>query len=123
MPASPKRSSRQSAAFRCSECGWQAAKWVGRCGECQAWGSVAEVGSSPPGRTVPASAARPVVPIGEVDASQAEARPTGVPEFDRVLGGGLVAGAFALVAGEPGIGKSTLMLDVAARAARSGQDG
>ena len=61
------------------------------------------------------------MPIGEVDASRAVARPTGVGEFDRVLGGGLVPGAVVLVAGEPGIGKSTLLLDVAARAARSGE--
>ena len=60
---------------------------------------------------------RPAVPIGQVDARRAEAESTGVAEFDRVLGGGLVPGAVVLVAGEPGIGKSTLLLDVAARAA------
>ena len=60
--------------------------------------------------------------IGEVDIERAAARPTGVPEFDRVLGGGLAPGAVVLVAGEPGIGKSTLLLDVAARAAREGRD-
>jgi DNA repair protein RadA/Sms len=64
---------------------------------------------------------RPAIRIGEVDARQAEARTTGVSEFDRVLGGGLVRGAVVLVAGEPGIGKSTLVLDVAARAARQDQ--
>ena len=64
---------------------------------------------------------RPAIPIGDVDARRAEARSTGVGEFDRVLGGGLVPGAVVLVAGEPGIGKSTLLLDVAARAAREGQ--
>ncbi len=95
-------------------------KWVGRCGECQAWGSVTEVGAVPV-RTTPArSVDRPALPIGEVDARRAVARSTGVPEFDRVLGGGIVPGAVVLVAGEPGIGKSTLLLDVAARAAREG---
>jgi len=64
---------------------------------------------------------RPAIRIGEVDARQAQARSTGVGEFDRVLGGGLVRGAVVLVAGEPGIGKSTLLLDVAARAARQEQ--
>jgi len=64
---------------------------------------------------------RPALRIGEVDAGQAEACRTGVSEFDRVLGGGLVRGAVVLVAGEPGIGKSTLLLDVAARAARQDQ--
>ncbi len=66
------------------------------------------------------SSRRPAQRIGEVDASQAVARPTGVAEFDRVLGGGLVPGGVVLVAGEPGIGKSTLLLDVAARTARAG---
>ena len=65
---------------------------------------------------------RPALPIGEVDVRRAQARPTGVPEFDRVLGGGLVPGGVVLVAGEPGIGKSTLLLDVAARAARTRTD-
>src|SRR5665811_2210971 len=83
-PMATKATTR-SAGYRCSECGWPAIKWVGRCGECQAWGTI------------------------------------GVSEFDRVLGGGLVRGAVVLVAGEPGIGKSTLLLDVAARAARAGQ--
>ena len=65
--------------------------------------------------------ARPALRIGQVDVEHASARGTGVSELDRVLGGGLVPGAVVLVAGEPGIGKSTLLLDVAARAARGGQ--
>ncbi|MBR7742661.1 DNA repair protein RadA [Phycicoccus sp. BSK3Z-2] len=117
-----RSSSRGAATFRCTECGWQTAKWVGRCGECQAWGSVAEVGTVT-ARTAAAPVTRPAVPIAEVDASHATARPTEVAEFDRVLGGGLVPGAVVLVAGEPGIGKSTLLLDVAGRAARSGVAG
>ncbi|NHN55337.1 DNA repair protein RadA [Calidifontibacter sp. DB0510] len=111
-------SKRTTPAYRCTECGWTAIKWVGRCGECQAWGTVAEVGEVKPRTTPAAHVARPAQPIGEVDATRASARPTGVGEFDRVLGGGLVTGAVVLVAGEPGIGKSTLLLDVAARAAR-----
>ncbi len=71
--------------------------------------------------TVAASVPAPA-PIGQVDLDQATARPTEVGEFDRVLGGGLVPGAVVLVAGEPGIGKSTLLLDVAARVARTGTD-
>ncbi len=123
MAGTASRRAARAAAYRCSECGWQTAKWVGRCGECQAWGSVAETGAVA-ARTTPAAVLdRPAVPIGEVDASRAVARSTGVPEFDRVLGGGLVPGAVVLVAGEPGIGKSTLLLDVAARAARSGEHG
>ena len=114
-----RTSTRRPAGFRCTECGWTAVKWVGRCGECQAWGSVSEVGAAVP-RTVATTVTAPALRIGEVDVTRAAARPTGVGEFDRVLGGGLVPGGVVLVAGEPGIGKSTLLLDVAARAARRG---
>jgi DNA repair protein RadA/Sms len=71
-------------------------------------------------RTAPARAATPARPIAEIDVETARARPTGVDELDRVLGGGLVPGAVVLLAGEPGVGKSTLLLDVAARTARAG---
>jgi DNA repair protein RadA/Sms len=111
----------RSAGHRCSECGWSTVKWVGRCGECQAWGTVTEIGTAKVKTTAAVVVTRPAIRIGEVDARQAEARATGVSEFDRVLGGGLVRGAVVLVAGEPGIGKSTLLLDVAARAARQDQ--
>src|SRR6478672_5029059 len=107
--------------YKCSECGWTAVKWVGRCGECQSWGSVTEIGAVTVRTTAATRVERPAVPIGQVDARRAEAVSTGVAEFDRVLGGGLVPGAVVLVAGEPGIGKSTLLLDVAARAARAGE--
>jgi len=110
--------------FRCGECGWNTAKWVGRCGECQAWGTVEEVGALAGPRTVQAArVTTPAQPIGEIGLEAARARPTGVGEFDRVLGGGLVPGGVVLVAGEPGIGKSTLLLDVAARAARGTSGG
>ena len=95
-------------------------KWVGRCGECQAWGTVAEATGARVRTTAPATVVAVPERIGEVDVTHAAARPTGVGEFDRVLGGGLVPGAVVLVAGEPGVGKSTLLLDVAARTARSG---
>jgi DNA repair protein RadA/Sms len=107
-------------AYRCTECGWSTIKWAGRCGECQAWGTVAEIGQRSV-RTGSAPPSRPAVPIADVDAELARATSTGVGEFDRVLGGGLVPGAVVLLAGEPGIGKSTLALDVAARAAREGR--
>ncbi len=114
------RAAGKVAQYRCSECGWATVKWLGRCGECQAWGTVSEVGAAPVRTTAARVVDRPALPIGEVDVRRAQARSTGVPEFDRVLGGGLVPGAVVLVAGEPGIGKSTLLLDVAARAARDG---
>ncbi len=116
MSSSTKK--RQAPSYRCTECGWQAVKWVGRCGECQAWGTVTEVGQVAVRTSPAATVERPATPISQIDVSAAQARPTGVGEFDRVLGGGLVPGAVLLVAGEPGVGKSTLLLDVASRAAR-----
>ncbi len=109
------------ASYRCTECGWTSLRWVGRCGECQTWGSVVEAGA-PKLREV--SAAAPVskaVRISEVSDTASTRELTGVGELDRVLGGGLVPGAVALLAGEPGVGKSTLLLEVAARWARAGR--
>jgi DNA repair protein RadA/Sms len=108
--------------FRCGECGWQAAKWVGRCGECQAWGTVAEVGASAGRVPVAGAVSERALPMTGVDLARAAADPTGVDELDRVLGGGLVPGGVVLLAGEPGVGKSTLLLQaVAAIAGRGGR--
>jgi DNA repair protein RadA/Sms len=107
-------------AHRCTECGYGSAKWVGRCPECQAWGTLQELGALPssPLRSVAAGpVTAPARPIAEVELTGARAVPTGIDEFDRVLGGGLVPGAVLLVAGEPGVGKSTLLLEVAQRVA------
>lgn len=109
--------------YRCAECGWTAVKWVGRCGECQAWGSLEEIGAVTVRTTAASTVVRPAQPIADVDASQAAHNLTGVPELDRVLGGGLVPGAVILLAGEPGVGKSTLLLDVAAKFARNEHGG
>src|SRR4051812_11934518 len=112
-----KSSVKERPAYRCGECGLSVPRWVGRCPECQAWGSVTELGTptlAPVARAVSAAAQ----PISAVDAAAAHARPTGIGELDRVLGGGLVPGAVALLAGEPGVGKSTLLLEAAAGAAR-----
>ncbi|MEV7093485.1 DNA repair protein RadA [Amycolatopsis sp. NPDC051045] len=102
--------------YRCGSCGYEAAKWLGRCPECQEWGSFEERGA--PGkpaiqRVAAGAPSAPARPIGEVDVEAARARPTAVSELDRVLGGGLVPGAVVLLAGEPGVGKSTLLLEVA----------
>ncbi|HEY3293019.1 MAG TPA: DNA repair protein RadA [Candidatus Nanopelagicaceae bacterium] len=106
--------------FRCSECGWTTNKWVGRCGECQVWGSVEEIAAPKRLSLVPGAVTRAATPIADVDLSSAAARSTGVSELDRVLGGGLVPGAAILLAGEPGVGKSTLLLTVAAKSASRG---
>lgn len=101
--------------FRCAECGWTSPKWVGRCGECQAWGTVDEATARRPGTTQAGPVGSTAQPIGSVGVDVARSRPTGVDEFDRALGGGLVQGAVILLAGEPGVGKSTLLLEVTAR--------
>src|SRR4051794_34991142 len=105
-------------AYQCSECGWTSAKWVGRCGECQAWGSVAEAAAPRQLRAEAGPVSSAAVPIAQVSVEGSTFRSSGVPELDRVLGGGLVPGAAILLAGEPGVGKSTLLLEVAAQTAR-----
>ena len=95
------------------------AKWLGQCPECQAWGSITETGATRV-QLVAGPVTATARPIDEVDVESARCQPTGVAELDRVLGGGLVPGAVVLLAGEPGVGKSTLLLECAARAARAG---
>lgn len=116
---------KNSSSYVCSECGWQAPKWVGRCGECQQWGTVIEAGTprATLGKTVRATAptkGREARPITELAGEAAAHRPSGIAELDRVLGGGIVPGGVVLFSGEPGVGKSTLLLDVAARIASTG---
>lgn len=114
-----------SSRYTCTECGWQANKWVGRCGECQQWGTVVETAAprASLARTTRAVAPAPgheARPITELQGDVLFHRQTGIGEFDRVLGGGVVPGAAILLSGEPGVGKSTLLLDAAARAAMTG---
>ena len=103
-------------------------RWSGRCGDCQAWGTVEEAAVPALARTRLGPAVRSAagtkgaaVPITEIDAQAARVRPTGLDELDRVLGGGLVPGAVVLLAGEPGVGKSTLLLEAGALASESGK--
>src|SRR5689334_2072379 len=116
---------RPTSAFRCTECGWSTVKWVGRCAECQQWGTVVDAaeqtGIVRSVQAVTPTAARAARPIAEVEAEHTAHRPSGIGEFDRVLGGGIVAGAAILLSGEPGVGKSTLLLEVASRAAADGK--
>jgi DNA repair protein RadA/Sms len=112
---------RPTSSYACSECGWTSVKWVGRCAECQAWGTVVERGV--PVAAVRASrvpAGREARPITDLGSESVAHWPSGIAEFDRVLGGGIVPGAAILLSGEPGVGKSTLLLEVASRAARTG---
>jgi DNA repair protein RadA/Sms len=110
--------------YSCTECGATSPKWLGKCPGCGAWNtlveSVAESGVKPryaPGRgLLPAEA---VATLAEIDATDAERQPTGIEEFDRALGGGIVAGGVVLIGGDPGIGKSTLLLQALDSLARS----
>ncbi len=117
--------------FVCSACGGERPKWFGRCPECGAWNTAGEERRAPVARpAAPAALGRAATPVpltaagGERPAGgdPGEQRlPTGIGELDRVLGGGLVPGAVILVGGDPGIGKSTLLLQAAAAMARAGR--
>jgi DNA repair protein RadA/Sms len=115
---------RTTSNYRCTECGWTSLKWVGRCGECQAWGTVVDNAENAPALRAVApikiSSARAARPITAIGVDEVTHWPSGINEFDRVLGGGIVPGAAILLSGEPGVGKSTLLLEVAARAAATG---
>jgi len=91
----------------CSECGHASARWLGRCPGCGSFGTLVEERQEPAGAT---TAARPLLRLVEIETDEAERIPTGVMELDRVLGGGLVPASLVLVGGEPGVGKSTLLL-------------
>ena len=109
-----KQPKRAATAYACTECGTVAVRWVGRCPECQAWGTMTEEGARAATLTLPAPVTprNAAQPISRQDSAVARALPTGIGELDRVLGGGLVPGAVLLLAGEPGVGKSTLLLEV-----------
>ena len=97
--------------FACSECGYAAGRWFGKCPGCGSFGTLAEEAIA--AKAAPA-AARPLLRLVDVHAEDTERIPTGVPELDRVLGGGLVPASLVLVGGEPGVGKSTLLLSALA---------
>jgi DNA repair protein RadA/Sms len=94
----------------CSECGYTTGRWLGRCPECGSWGTLVEERVAAARMAPVAGSARPLLRLVEVEAADAERLPTGVSELDRVLGGGLVPSSLVLVSGDPGIGKSTLLL-------------
>jgi DNA repair protein RadA/Sms len=111
--------------FACSECGTSTARWFGRCPGCGEFNTLVEErvpqssGRAPPaGKGRAGGASRPLLRLVEVDAEEAQRIPTGVAELDRVLGGGLVPASLVLVGGEPGVGKSTLLLSALAAMSR-----
>ncbi|MDQ1402086.1 MAG: hypothetical protein QOG03_402 [Actinomycetota bacterium] len=111
--------------YRCTECGGAAPQWAGKCPSCGEWNSLVEEVEEVSARASAPAAVRPPgespVPLGEVDLTEHSARPTGIGELDRVLGGGLVPGSVTLVGGEPGIGKSTLLLQALGALAGTGR--
>ena len=112
---------KKAVVFNCGECGSQAPKWLGRCPECDAWNSFHEERLTPAGENLlRLTSAQAPLALDQVDSEDAPRLHSGRPQFDRVLGGGIVPGSVVLVGGEPGIGKSTLLLQTAARLARFG---
>ena len=111
--------------FTCSECGTTTGRWLGRCPGCAAFGTLVEELTSREtttktrGSTV--GSAKPLQRLAEVSAAEADRIPTGVPELDRVLGGGIVPASLVLVGGEPGVGKSTLLLMALGAISRAGR--
>ncbi|HEY0876179.1 MAG TPA: DNA repair protein RadA [Vicinamibacterales bacterium] len=117
---------KQKTVFTCQECGAQSSKWLGRCNDCGAWNSFVEDRQVPEAVTAAAAGKRYTLAAtagpqlyADIDIVQADRLTTGIGEFDRVLGGGVVPGSLVLLGGEPGIGKSTLLLQAAAHFART----
>ena len=116
----------KTTAFFCKECGYESAKWAGQCPACKEWNTMVEepVGkkspSSPSGRHLPLIKSRPAR-LSEISIEERDRVTTGFGELDRVLGGGVVAGSLVLVGGDPGIGKSTLLLQVCGNLSAVGQ--
>jgi DNA repair protein RadA/Sms len=112
---------KQSSRFTCQACGAIAARWVGRCTSCNTWDSlVEELTPTKAVREVPGGRISTVRPVSAIHADQAARIPTGIAELDRVLGGGAVLGGVTLVGGDPGVGKSTLLMQALAGLARQG---
>ena len=119
-------SSKKKTAFFCQECGYESAKWTGQCPACRAWNTMVEepvkmTGTGgPPGRAPRIGQERMPVSLSAVKEGGEVRFPTGFGELDRVLGGGIVKGSLILVGGDPGIGKSTLLLQATANIAAAG---
>ena len=107
---------KQKSSFYCTECGNEYAKWAGRCTSCGSWNTIveapAEKNTASKGERVRSAVRRLPRPLIELDTAEEIRFSTGMAELDRVLGGGIVPGSLVLVGGDPGIGKSTLLLQV-----------
>src|ERR1700722_4525241 len=110
---------RVTSVFACSACGAEALKWQGQCPQCAAWNSFERRPVGVAGTSAGRERAAPAQSLAATASAQAERLMTGQDGLDRVLGGGLLGGSVALLGGDPGIGKSTLLLQVAAHVARS----
>jgi len=105
--------SKPKSLYTCTECGGTSPKWLGKCPSCEAWNTLVESvaeSSGPKHRYQSLAGALPVATLADIEASDVDRLPTGIDELDRVLGGGIVAGGVVLIGGDPGIGKSTLLL-------------
>ena len=117
---------KKSTVFFCQECGYESTKWMGQCPGCKAWNSfveetVSSVGSAGnPHRVAPGERKEPSI-LSQVSMEKEERLQIGIDELDRVLGGGIVPGSLTLVGGDPGIGKSTLLLQVCQKLASQGK--
>ncbi len=124
MLGSRKSVAKTRTLFECAGCGHREPRWLGRCPECGTWNSFAEASADeepPRGAAARAHAAALPVPLSSIETRDGMRLDTGIEEMNRVLGGGLMRGSSVLVGGEPGIGKSTLMLQIAARVAAPGR--
>ena len=107
------RVSKSKSLYTCTECGGTSPKWLGKCPSCEAWNTLVESvaeSAGPKHRYQSLAGALPVATLADIEASDVDRLPTGIDELDRVLGGGIVAGGVVLIGGDPGIGKSTLLL-------------
>jgi DNA repair protein RadA/Sms len=125
IPENPNKGSnamKSRSLFVCQECGHQSPKWLGKCPDCNAWNSLQEETTVKGGsRSELIGTATTALPIRDVSVSAEKRQPCGISEFDRVLGGGLVEGSLVLIGGDPGIGKSTLLLQVMDNLAGAGK--
>ena len=115
-----RRMAKEKTRFQCAECGGISPKWLGKCPHCEAWNTLQEVRDDPAGsaggaahRFAALAGTQPVATLSEIVAAEVPRTPTGQDELDRALGGGIVPGGVVLIGGDPGIGKSTLLLQAA----------